>query len=102
MIICHFSTLSFLCINRGDLTIRRARLRNYYKAQSIYDFKNPLSNIEQTHQYIAVIDFEATCVQGSSTEFPNEIIEFPIVLVDTQRRTIVIERESIDFRFVFS
>jgi 3'-5' exoribonuclease 1 len=45
--------------------------------------------IEQDFEYIAVVDFEATCQQQQEKDFPNEIIEFPIVLIDVQKQMIV-------------
>ena len=32
--------------------------------------------------YLVVIDFEATCEEKNSAEYPHEIIEFPAVLID--------------------
>ena len=45
--------------------------------------------IEQQFEYIAVVDFEATCTNNQGNSYPHEIIEFPIVLIDVQQRTIV-------------
>jgi 3'-5' exoribonuclease 1 len=45
--------------------------------------------MEQPFQYIAVLDFEATCEEKASKDYQNEIIEFPIVLIDVQQQTIV-------------
>ena len=42
----------------------------------------PNHNVVQQFQRLAVIDFEATCIQGE-TNFPNEIIEFPCVIINT-------------------
>lgn len=38
--------------------------------------------------YLCVIDFEATCEEGER-EYPHEIIEFPVVLVDVAKQKIV-------------
>lgn len=45
--------------------------------------------IEQHFEYIAVVDFEATCEEQGGDNFPHEIIEFPIVLINVQQQTIV-------------
>ena len=45
--------------------------------------------IEQHFDYIAVVDFEATCDGVPDTNYQHEIIEFPIVLIDVQQQTIV-------------
>ena len=39
----------------------------------------------QLYDYILVIDFEATCHETNKS-FPNEIIEFPVVVIDTHKR----------------
>lgn len=43
----------------------------------------------QPFDYIAVIDFEATCEENAGKDYRNEIIEFPIVLIDVERQKIV-------------
>ncbi|POI23204.1 hypothetical protein CIB84_013048 [Bambusicola thoracicus] len=35
------------------------------------------------YDYICVVDFEATCEEGNPPEFIHEIIEFPVVLLNT-------------------
>ena len=44
----------------------------------------------QLYQYLAVLDFEATCLEGQLMQ-PQEVIEFPTVLVDTATLTVVDE-----------
>eukprot|EP01147_Barroeca_monosierra_P002623 gene2623-5525_t len=39
-------------------------------------------------RYICVVDFEATCEENDAN-FPNEIIEFPVVIVDVQKKEII-------------
>jgi len=57
--------------------------------------------IEQHYEYIAVVDFEATCNANQGTTFPHEIIEFPIVLIDTKQKTIVCELSGFLFEKIF-
>ncbi|KAJ3091299.1 cytosolic leucyl tRNA synthetase [Quaeritorhiza haematococci] len=45
----------------------------------------------QPFNYYAVFDVEATCVSDGGWEYPNEIIEFPIVLVDGRTLEVVDE-----------
>ncbi len=70
----------------GDIEILKARL-----IQNCYQTNNRES-IRQPFDFLAVIDFEATCVAVPPTP-PNtyiqEIIEFPIVLIDVAQQTIV-------------
>jgi len=73
----------------GDIEIRRVRLKHFYKAQLTLGSENPLPLIEQHFEYIAVVDFEATCELNAGNHFPHEIIEFPIVLINVPKRTIV-------------
>jgi hypothetical protein len=44
----------------------------------------------QTVEVLAVLDFEATCLENVRID-PQEIIEFPIVLVDVKTRTTIAE-----------
>jgi len=36
----------------------------------------------QPYDYYVVIDFEATCEADRAFDYPNEIIEFPAILLD--------------------
>ncbi len=65
----------------GEIDIRRSRLKHHEHAA----FKT----IEQHFEFIAVVDFEATCEEGQRAHYKNEIIEFPIVLINVQEQTIV-------------
>jgi hypothetical protein len=35
--------------------------------------------------YLVVVDFEATCEEKNTVDYPHEIIEFPAVLIDVLR-----------------
>lgn len=48
-------------------------------------------NGDSCYDYICVVDFEATCEEGNPPEFIHEIIEFPIVLLNTHTLEIVSE-----------
>ncbi len=76
-------------IASGEIEIRRFRLKHYYKAQLTLGCENPFKMIEQYYEYIAVIDFEATCDSNQGNDYPHEIIEFPIVLINVQQQMIV-------------
>ncbi|CAF0825450.1 unnamed protein product [Adineta ricciae] len=73
----------------GEIEIRRLRLKHFYKAQITLGFESPMKMIEQHFEYIAVVDFEATCERNQGNNFPHEIIEFPIVLIDVRQQAIV-------------
>lgn len=73
----------------GSIEIRRVRLKHFHKAKLTLGNKNPLDLIEQHFEFIAVIDFEATCDRNNGNHFPHEIIEFPVVLIDVAKRAIV-------------
>jgi hypothetical protein len=72
-------------IFRGDYDILRTRLIQNCR-------KNGRESIQQPLDFLAVIDFEGTCVAKPPVP-PNayiqEIIEFPIVLIDVAQQTIV-------------
>jgi len=65
------------------------RLKHQYKSELTHGCKNPSTMIEQHFEYIAVVDFEATCEEHQRNNYPHEIIEFPIVLINVQQQTIV-------------
>ncbi len=79
-------------IASGEIEIRRLRLKHYYKAQLTFGCENPFKMIEQHFEYIAVVDFEATCDHNQGNNYPHEIIEFPIVLINVQQQMIVSNR----------
>ena len=81
--VCPFALAS------GEIEIRRLRLKHFYKAQITLGLENPMKMIEQHFEYIAVVDFEATCERNQGNNFPHEIIEFPIVLIDVRQQAIV-------------
>lgn len=47
--------------------------------------------VDSYYDYICIIDFEATCEEGNPAEFLHEIIEFPVVLLNTHSLEIVSE-----------
>eukprot|EP01135_Chromosphaera_perkinsii_P003003 Nk52_evm25s232 gene=Nk52_evmTU25s232 len=49
---------------------------------------------ELVSDYLLVLDFEATCEESRDAKFPNEIIEFPVCVVDCKERRIVKEFHS--------
>uniref|UniRef100_A0A6I8P3U9 3'-5' exoribonuclease 1 n=1 Tax=Ornithorhynchus anatinus TaxID=9258 RepID=A0A6I8P3U9_ORNAN len=66
---------------RGVKDVLKKRLKNYYKKQKLMQKED--SPTADYYDYICVIDFEATCEEGNPPEFIHEIIEFPIVLLNT-------------------
>nr|XP_034996423.1 3'-5' exoribonuclease 1 isoform X1 [Zootoca vivipara] len=72
---------------RGVKDVLKKRLKNYYKKEKL--MQNQTMNADNYYDYICVIDFEATCEEGNPPESTHEIIEFPIVLLNT--RTLEIE-----------
>ncbi len=51
--------------------------------------KRRQGNVQQSIDFLAVIDFEATCEKNNPKDYRHEIIEFPVVLVDTAQGEIV-------------
>lgn len=47
--------------------------------------------VDSYYDYICIIDFEATCEEGNPAEFLHEIIEFPVVLLNTHTLEVVSE-----------
>lgn len=77
-------------ISSGDLDIRRIRLKHHSISELKYGCDNSSRKIEQQpFEYIAVVDFEATCEESQRNKYKHEIIEFPIVLINVQEQKIV-------------
>ena len=86
------SFLSYLSLitHSGEIDIRRTRLKHHEHAVLTFGPNdNPLKSIEQPFEFIAVVDFEATCDEGERNKYKHEIIEFPIVLISVQEQAIV-------------
>nr|XP_040124091.1 3'-5' exoribonuclease 1 isoform X2 [Ictidomys tridecemlineatus] len=66
---------------RGVKDVLKKRLKNYYKKQKL--MLKESSCADSYYDYICIIDFEATCEEGNPPEFIHEIIEFPVVLLNT-------------------
>ncbi|KAF9931252.1 hypothetical protein FBU30_010577 [Linnemannia zychae] len=57
-------------------------------------YYQPLPHINSRYDYYLCFDVEATCELGFRFEFPSEIIEFPVVLLDGSTLEIVDEFQS--------
>lgn len=55
--------------------------------------------VKTPYDYLAVIDFEATC-EENNPGFRHEIIEFPVVLVDVEKMEIVSKSYTINCQFI--
>lgn len=75
---------------RGVKDILKKRLKTHYKKHKLLQaLQREPSSTDTYYDYICVIDFEATCEEDNSPDFLHEIIEFPIVLINT--RTLEVE-----------
>ncbi|XP_052772856.1 3'-5' exoribonuclease 1-like [Mya arenaria] len=72
---------------RGLKDVLRKRLKNYYKKRNLQKSHMKITG-KTGYDYLAVIDFEATC-EMNNPHYRHEIIEFPIVLVDVDQMKIV-------------
>ncbi|XP_075412856.1 3'-5' exoribonuclease 1 [Tenrec ecaudatus] len=66
---------------RGVKDVLKKRLKNYCKKQKLMLKEDSCAS--SYYDYICIIDFEATCEEGNPPEFIHEIIEFPVVLLNT-------------------
>lgn len=71
----------------GLKDVLKKRLKNYYKKRKLIQTKN-FKGRKTKYDYLAVIDFEATCEENCQS-YRHEIIEFPIVLIDVEKMEIV-------------
>ncbi|XP_043916875.1 3'-5' exoribonuclease 1 [Protopterus annectens] len=75
---------------RGVKDVLKKRLKSHYKKQKLLQAaQTEASSTDTYYDFICVIDFEATCEENNPNDFLHEIIEFPIVLINT--RTLEVE-----------
>ncbi|XP_063065911.1 3'-5' exoribonuclease 1 [Engraulis encrasicolus] len=74
---------------RGVKDVLKKRLKSYYKRQKLTVSPGEAEKSRQFYDFICVVDFEATCEESNPQDFEHEIIEFPIVLIDTHKMEIV-------------
>jgi len=80
------SSMKRLCKEEGlDSTGKRdmvkQRLKQFYKTRMLREAGLLPASTRGYDRYL-VVDFEATCEEKNSVDFPHEIIEFPGVLLD--------------------
>ena len=74
---------------RGVGKVLKKRLKNHLKKEKLALAKlEQEKRIEQVHFY-CVIDFEGTCEEENPKDYIHEIIEFPVVLVDSNTLEVV-------------
>ncbi|XP_012672225.2 3'-5' exoribonuclease 1 [Clupea harengus] len=74
---------------RGVKDVLKKRLKSYYKKQKLTLSAAEAAKTGMFYDLICVVDFEATCEENNPQDFEHEIIEFPIVLIDTHTLEIV-------------
>lgn len=67
----------------------KKRLKSYYKKQKLMQTVLECVPTDTYYDYICIVDFEATCEESNPPNFLHEIIEFPMVLVNTHTLEIV-------------
>ncbi|XP_072041889.1 3'-5' exoribonuclease 1-like [Amphiura filiformis] len=80
---------------RGSGDVVKARLKNHFKNQLLGEAGMETTCTQRRYDYICVIDFEATCDEPSPPDYLQEIIEFPVVLLNTH--TLEIEESFTHF-----
>lgn len=71
----------------GTDKVLQRRLKNFYKRQLYAESQRQIS--QPSLEYIAVIDFEATTEETKGFDYPHEIIEFPIVLIEVKNVSVI-------------
>ncbi|KAG7495794.1 3-5 exoribonuclease 1 [Solea senegalensis] len=76
---------------RGVKDVMKKRLKSHYKKQKLQQSAAAEggATADTYYDYICVVDFEATCEEDNPADFLHEIIEFPMVLVNTHTQEIV-------------
>ncbi|XP_033756055.1 3'-5' exoribonuclease 1-like [Pecten maximus] len=78
---------------RGVNDVLKKRLKSYYRNRKLMKANVRVPSSKPLYDYLLVIDFEATC-EADTPDYPHEIIEFPIILVDVHKKTVVDEFHS--------
>lgn len=74
---------------RGVKDVMKKRLKSHYKKQKLMQTAAEGGPTDTYYDYICVVDFEATCEEDNPAGFMHEIIEFPMVLINTRTLEIV-------------
>ncbi|XP_042367273.1 3'-5' exoribonuclease 1 [Plectropomus leopardus] len=74
---------------RGVKDVMKKRLKSHYKKQKLMQSAAEGGPTDTYYDYICVVDFEATCEEDNPADFHHEIIEFPMVLINTHTLEIV-------------
>lgn len=74
---------------RGVKDVMKKRLKSHYKKQKLMQTAAEDGHTDRYYDYICVVDFEATCEEDNPSDFHHEIIEFPMVLINTHTLEIV-------------
>lgn len=67
----------------------KKRLKSHLKRQKLMQTAADGGLADTYYDYICVVDFEATCEVDNPAGYHHEIIEFPMVLIDTHTLEIV-------------
>eukprot|EP00057_Strongylocentrotus_purpuratus_P034724 XP_796324.3 PREDICTED: 3'-5' exoribonuclease 1 [Strongylocentrotus purpuratus] len=78
------NALQDLSLNRlGSADVLKRRLKDHYSKESL-KMAGLSSDVPVQFDYLCVIDVEATCQEINPVDYIHEIIEFPIVLLNTK------------------
>ncbi|XP_047114655.1 3'-5' exoribonuclease 1-like isoform X1 [Schistocerca piceifrons] len=70
----------------GSTDVLKKRLKNYYKKRKLATIN--VTSSHKLYPYYVIVDFEATCEEVNPPDYPHEIIEFPAVLVNSEKQEI--------------
>ncbi|XP_028426451.1 3'-5' exoribonuclease 1 isoform X1 [Perca flavescens] len=76
---------------RGVKDVMKKRLKSHYKKQKLLQSASEGGPTDTYYDYICVVDFEATCEEDNPSDFHHEIIEFPMVLINTHTLEIQVD-----------
>lgn len=77
----------------------KKRLKSHYKRQKLLQTAAEDGATDTYYDYICVVDFEATCEEHNPSDFHHEIIEFPMVLINTHTLEIVSGLYTVSYNF---
>lgn len=74
---------------KGHKNVLLKRLKEHYRYTVLSKCCTAKATLEAPYDFMVVIDFEATCEQEQEEDYLPEIIEFPAVLIDVNKKQVL-------------
>jgi 3'-5' exoribonuclease 1 len=85
----HYKEKSLEKVSKNGLTAAEDALVSELSTKPAAETVTGIKVPKCPYDYVCVIDYEATCTETKIEDYPHEIIEFPVVLINMATLTIV-------------